>query len=417
MTKNSYSSTIGDFFLGATIASFPLYGVRFAIFGVPWNVPEVLTLCASVVLLSHGREFSIFIINVFRERLLLLAVAALLCGLIVSSFADHVVSARELGIIKGWFILPLLVGILVAWRAQDEEMRNFFLWAWSGSVFVVALVSLWYWGVGDLTYDGRLRGFYLSPNHLALFLAPAVSAGILFFITTAWRLARFFGGILLLVSGGALILTFSQAAWGAVAGGVAVGIAFAPLTRKRKRRWLSVLVLVLVFFVAIFLTGREVQDLSLDGERSSIASRLMIYRAALMIGAEHPFVGIGPGNFQDAYLAHQKYFPPYLEWAVPQPHNLFLAFWLQTGILGLCGFLLLFVVWIKKVVLLIQTKQSAAACATALCAAMMTMLLHGLADTPYWKNDLAFLFWFLIGMGAALFLSIISANKTKSSIG
>ena len=26
---------------------------------------------------------------------------------------------------------------------------------------------------------------------------------------------------------------------------------------------------------------------------------------------------------------YQKHFPPYLEWAVPQPHNLYLAFWLQ----------------------------------------------------------------------------------------
>ena len=406
---------MGDLILGVAIASFPLYAVRFTLLGIPSNVPEVLVLCAAMWLIVFGaRDFLSFIKRIFSERMLVVAVILLFGGLVSSALMDHTVSLRELGVIKGWFIVPLVFGILVAWRAHSENMRNFFLWIWIGTALAVALASLWYWGVGDLTYDGRLRGFYLSPNHLALFLAPAVSAGVLFLALIATNRKLVITGTTLLgLMGGALLLTFSQAALIAVVGGVAVGIVVAPMPRRKKQWWFFSLTTLIILTAALFLASHEAEDFRMHSERSSFASRLMIYRAATMIGAKHPIVGIGPGNFQDAYLAHQKYFPPYLEWAVPQPHNIFLAFWLQTGIGGLCGFLLLLTAWTKKVAMAMKTQGGIAVYAVALGASMATILLHGFVDTPYWKNDLAFSFWFLIGLGVALFFSTEDARKTS----
>ncbi len=31
-------------------------------------------------------------------------------------------------------------------------------------------------------------------------------------------------------------------------------------------------------------------------------------------------------------------------------------------------------------------------------AAMVVIVIHGLVDTPYFKNDLAILFWLIIGL-------------------
>ena len=67
----------------------------------------------------------------------------------------------------------------------------------------------------------------------------------------------------------------------------------------------------------------------------------MIWKSAGLMIKNNPLFGIGPGNFQEKYMEYQKYFPPYLEWAVPQPHNIFLAFWLESGLIGLAGFILL----------------------------------------------------------------------------
>jgi O-antigen ligase len=111
-------------------------------------------------------------------------------------------------------------------------------------------------------------------------------------------------------------------------------------------------------------------------------------------------LGIGPGMFQDYYLKYQSHFPvSYLEWAVPEPHNLFLAFWLETGLLGLAGFIWLLAIFFKKLFLLFKKSNYFA---TILIMLMGYILIHGLADTTYFKNDLSVVFWLAVALGISL---------------
>jgi len=107
----------------------------------------------------------------------------------------------------------------------------------------------------------------------------------------------------------------------------------------------------------------------------------------------NPVFGIGPGNFQKTYLEYQKYFPPYLEWAVPQPHNLYLAFWLESGLSGLIGFIWLLVLFFRD-----NKKAREYNLETGLLclAIILYFLIHGLVDTTYWRNDMAVIFWAVI---------------------
>jgi O-antigen ligase len=105
----------------------------------------------------------------------------------------------------------------------------------------------------------------------------------------------------------------------------------------------------------------------------------------------HWLIGIGPGNYQEKYLDYQKYYPPYLEWAVPHPHNLYLAFWLYGGIAGLIGFLSLIFLWFKGI--LPKIKSGPDWTALVSLGIMAYILTHGLIDTTYFKNDLAVIFW------------------------
>jgi len=123
--------------------------------------------------------------------------------------------------------------------------------------------------------------------------------------------------------------------------------------------------------------------------------------------ADSPVFGIGAGNFQNTYLAYQKYFPPYLEWSVPQPHNLFLAFWLEAGIAGLIGFVVILYYLFLMLAKVIQKKQDLDL-AFLFFALFLCILLTGLADTTYWKNDLSFLFWIFA------FLTLFISHKSKT---
>ena len=43
---------------------------------------------------------------------------------------------------------------------------------------------------------------------------------------------------------------------------------------------------------------------------------------------------------------------------------------------------------------------------------MITMTVHGLVDVPYFKNDLACLFWILIAMSAILRIKLTINEKS-----
>ena len=118
----------------------------------------------------------------------------------------------------------------------------------------------------------------------------------------------------------------------------------------------------------------------------------MIWQAALRMIADHPLVGIGPGNFQREYLRYQQYFPPYLEWAVPHPHNAFLDLWLEGGVLGVTGFALLFWYWLSSATkhFFLQEKEGLHHILPLLLG--IYCFLIGLTDVPFLRNDLAYFF-------------------------
>jgi O-antigen ligase len=131
----------------------------------------------------------------------------------------------------------------------------------------------------------------------------------------------------------------------------------------------------------------------------------MIWKTSEKLIQDNYLWGIGPGNFQNKYLEYQKFYPPYLEWAVPHPHNIFLAFWLYSGIIGFAGFLILLGFFFRE----FFAEQKSALKFMAL-GIMLVILIHGLFDTTYFKNDLAVFFWLAyLGM-------MKSGNKDEKKI-
>jgi putative inorganic carbon (hco3(-)) transporter len=259
---------------------------------------------------------------------------------------DLVASA---GVLKGWFLAPMVFGLIVSSKIKDKETAEKNLLAFFLSTSLVAMVAFVYFIFNRVTFDGRLSAFLLSPNYLAMYLAPGFLVGL-------WLLGRYFKSgrraiivIMLIFLAVALYLTYSFLAWLAVLLAVFLWL-FIEFKRQifNKRTFIIGCYFLAIFIVVLSfsqLHGEKLNNL-LHSPRSSLQSRLMIWRAALEIGKDHPVLGIGPAMFQSYYLEYQKYFPvQYLEWAVPHPHNIFLAFWLETGLIGLAGFIWLLIVF------------------------------------------------------------------------
>jgi len=396
------------FLIYLTLAAAPLYLIKLTFFSLPTNLFECLLLLNVAAWIWHERKEKFKSLWKPLPWQIILSLGLILGGTLCSIMTND---ARIIGfgILKSWFVLPLIFTYILANTLENNtELEKGFLSIYF-SIELIAFISLLYKLYGVLTYDGRLSGFYVSPNYLALYLAPGSLLGFYFLLKSFEKKSSTFVKILASLSLMIILLTlfytYSYAAWIAVFLSATLTALF--YLQKKKFFLLSLGLTVLFSFAALSqLNSQKFSSLIHFSQRSSLSSRIMIWKATEKMLLQNPILGIGPGNFQVKYLSLQAYFPPYLEWAVPQPHNVFLAFWLQSGLIGLVGFLLLLSFIFYQLLKKNQLKKISPE--LLLFSFFLYIILHGLVDTPFWKNDLSFLFWVYLG-----FFLVLSRNAQK----
>jgi O-antigen ligase len=367
-------------FVGIILVLLPLYLVKIIFWGLSSNLLETMVLIALVWWLLEKRTINLEWKNFLKKNKDFLGLIIIIfLGLLISTFLNGNPQAG-LGIIKGWFLFPLILAIITADLFQDKKTQALkFFYVGAVGIAILALLGFF---LGQATYDGRLQGVFNSPNYLAMYLVPAAIIGSALFWENRKKYALSLAIIL-----AALYLTYSFTAWAALLIVLAGLFFLSQKSAKNKKLLAGFLILAGIVFFLQLKTDKLNNLLDLN-ERSSLASRLMIWQSAGKIIADNPAWGIGPGNFQEKYLEYQKYFPPYLEWAVPHPHSLYLAFYLYSGITGLGTFILLIILWLKKI--LPRKEEKIALISLGI---IFYFLLHGLVDTTYFKNDLSIIFW------------------------
>lgn len=404
LTRNNLPFII----LLGVLLTLPFAHVKNMIFDTPFYGAEIVLIIFFI--LKFLSQF--FVVEKKKkflpDRLFLFGATLFLLGALVAFFMNPF-STRGLGMLKSWFFFPWLFGLFIFLEAQQHERRELFLKVWGVVMGATALASLMLFFTGAVTYDHRLLGAYDSPNFLAIFIAPA---GLLFLHFLFSETKKSFFEKIFLFSGGSVVfitvlLTHSYGTWLALFCSASLFLfGLSRLSGKRKRFLIPLLVfLVILFGVFSFERGSEKwQALSSLEERSSLASRMMIWQAASRIASDHPLFGIGVGRFQIEYLSYQAFFPPYLEWAVPEPHNIILAVLLSTGLMGLFGFLLMlgrFLILARRVFVRGEEEKKREA---LLFASLLTLfLVYGLTDTPYFANDLSYTFVLVLSLGFASF--------------
>lgn len=362
------------------VFSLPLYLVRLRIFSIPTNVLEAIVGVLFLLWLIYG-GFKRIKRGVKGFKEVVLPIILILIGVSLATIFswDLRVSA---GIWKSWFVVPLLFFIILVTSIKEPSQVKKIFYAFIFSGLVVAIISLVYLIQDNLDGQGRLQGPYGSPNHLAMYLAPASILGFGLWTIGKKRLEK----ILLLIVSCFLFYvlwhTYSFGAWIGIIAGLGFGLfLYLQNLNKKKLTWLVVVLGIVLILTLVYLKGFVLPE----GGRSFDA-RFVIWQKAWQVFKMYPVIGIGPGTFQD-------YFPLYPKWGVPQPHNLYLAFLLQTGLIGFIGF-----IWLLSWFFHPSPKASDDKLKLIVLMAMTYILTHGLVDTTYWKNDLATMFWLFIGL-------------------
>lgn len=376
----------------------PFASVQLLPFGIPLYPIEILLLVASPFLIN--KRITVLFHSTVVQKVAIFSLIFL--GGTAISFWWNKETLAGLGQIKSFFFFPIMFWFLMAplLRRYHDRKRVFWhlrmMFVWSSAFAMI------YGLLNGLTYDHRLHAWFDSPNLLAIFLLPGVilcSAHVLSEKTT--RFQDILSWILIM---GVFIMTQSYgsfvAAFIAVGGFLWISREYVPL---KNRIFHIVCISFLLIIGGIFLIGdqgsQKWNNLITGNERSSLSSRMMIWRSACRMIYESPIVGIGPGRFQEVYLEYQHFYPPYLEWAVPHPHNLFLSLWLSSGMLvvSACVWLSIFIAY--SMTKIPHTKEKA-----LLGALFLGVFVSGLWDVPYFRAEFCYLIWIEIALFCGMFL-------------
>lgn len=382
-----------------TAAASPAYVLRWHVGPLPTTLLENLILLTLVVYLVGCRRAGLSPLLPTRFDLpigLLLAAGAL--AILVAP--NH---RAALGIYRAFLVEPCAIYYVVVGL---RRVTNHLPWtllglALGGTALAILNLRAFAAAAGHGTLNVAVAApvaVYTSGNSVAMFLEPLVALGLGFLLFSARARDRWIAAAFLLVLTPALLLTFSRGGFLALAA-LAV-IAVLSVRRKLELLLAALAAAVLLVWRVPLIAERIAHELSAQDPNNSFVQRLAVWRAALKMLRDHPFFGAGLSGYKATVL---PYIPPGGATDALYPHNLWLAFWSELGLLGLLAFSVIYfgLVW-RGWRGLATGSAGERPILWGIVAALLMIAVHGLVDSPYWKNDLSLEFWLLAGIEVAV---------------
>ncbi|MBU1895727.1 O-antigen ligase family protein, partial [Patescibacteria group bacterium] len=178
--------------------------------------------------------------------------------------------------------------------------------------------------------------------------------------------------------------------------GVASGLGLLLLFYK-KTRVLTILFLVSCFLFLVSLPADNPIKQELTFQDRSGQIRLSMWSETLEFLSDHPIAGAGFASYKQKIVPYHTTVNGEGIEIFPHPHNIFLIMWMNLGMLGLVGFLgILFWFFYNSLKINNNLLFKSSNLSIFLLSSMTVILVTGLVDNSYAKNDFAIIFWMLI---------------------
>lgn len=297
-------------------------------------------------------------------------------------------------------MLPTLSGAVregrTMWRVVDA-------WVLGGALIALVGLLQWFFGENVITAEGvwRVRGFYGSPNNLALYLGRVLPLVV---AIAAWGQSgrrRWVYGLASLLMAGALLLTYSRGAWIV---GVPASLLFLAALRGRRTLATVVGVLVVIAVIVLLVVGAGRLTSLLDTSEGTTFFRVQLWTSSLAMIRDHPVLGVGLDNFLYAYRSSYVLPTAWAEFDLSHPHNLVFDFWLRLGLPGLITAVWLLVAFYRKAWMSYRRlpEGDVQLLVLGLMAGMVNFVAHGLVDNAFFLVDLAFVFMLMLALVQAV---------------
>ncbi len=403
------------------IACLPLYVVRVSLAGLPSTLLELMLGVLFVMFVIKHPKLKNFKISWELGIWILI-------GLVSVGVAGW--SLASLGVWRAYFLEAAMAFIIFANLFKEREDKLQVVKALSISAIGISVLAAYQYLTGNLIPNPfwaeaatrRATSVFPYPNAVGLYLAPIAILSLSAFVSTYKKHIKdyyLFGlGFIFSIIG--IMAARSDGAIFALAFSIFILLVFAnKLTRKIS---LAGLVLGAIIFFAVPGIKTYVSDRASLNDFSGQIRKIQWTETWKMLKDNRLVTGAGLLGYQAAVKPfHQEGFfynneklsqndfvkkvwndEAYREshWQPLEiylyPHNIALNFWSELGLVGLLLFAWIFIKYIYKAVKeFIQTRD---VLTLGLISVMITILIHGLVDVPYFKNDLAIMFWLIIAL-------------------
>lgn len=390
----------------------PTYLVRFNLFQVgkivfPSTILEFSFAAIFLVwFLKYSRYDIARIVNFCTlHRVFSVAIGVFFLSSVVSIFVSDM-PIPSFGEWRAYFLEPVVFFFILIGRKEIFKNNDLF-WALGLSTLSITIFSAAQkftgWGIATPEWTNaatrRVTAFFSSPNAVGLYVAPILmlvttvlvntikqAQGMVVKMTDLFRrpatLALFAMAFLAVF---AVIFTKSQGAWIGVGAGILVFIFFVGY----KKIAVGLAIAGIVFSLGV-PSMREAVLFQDQANKNRL--RLWGYSWTFLKESPKNFV-LGTGVRQFFRKVQKPYYDKYVMERLIYPHNILLNFWTEIGLLGM----LAVVVMISYIFYLgNKIRKNNVIMGAGTIAAFTVLVVHGLVDVPYFKNDLAFLFWILI---------------------
>lgn len=432
-----------------TVILLPTYLIRFNII-VPTTLLEIMIVIVFLVWFIKNRFFlytrwqKIIKTKSFSGTMSYpfrwVIIAWLLVSFIAVGIAGFDVSA--LGVWRAYFFEPLLLFIVVINTFQTREKIIELISALGISVIAVSLFAVYQYITGDFiandfwanSINRRATSFFPFPNAVGLYVAPSIPLllGALGFLLT--KNADNKKSIIICSVGvvlGLFAITSARSEGALLALGLVLPL-FGLMASKLSRRLTIILIAIGIAGLILSVPAQSyiIDRLTLKNFSGQVR-RIQWKETLKMLYDGRLLTGAGLAQYQTAVAPyHQEGFfvknnDPDFDYKVrtdPEfrkqtwqpleiylyPHNIILNFWSELGLLGLVTFIWLIITfgyygW-RSYQQVKATGSPDRFIVLGLGFSLLVSLIHGWVDVPYFKNDLAVLFWVIMALMALMYI-------------
>lgn len=238
---------------------------------------------------------------------------------------------------------------------------------------------------------------YGDANDLAFILATTVP--LTFWLLGSRWTSRVAAVVLIGLIGAGITLSFSR---GALLG-LAAGLVWHGLNHRRHLPVLLVGALIALTIAVVFIRPhRERISLGLTSKSrvadANVNARLDAWSAAIRLAVEHPWFGIGPGNFADRYFEATDT-PPTGKGNINVVHDAYLDITTELGFPGLLLFLAYLLISFRRLTVCVREGLGPPGLAAALRTALVIAVVASLTLSEQYYAPL----WLLGGLGTVLY--------------